>query len=68
MYFLKRLPDGSYALNKQGRQLINQFTIKAPTKLQKAIMAEYYARFSATSSVHERTYIGTSTVLKRTKP
>ena len=39
--------------------------IKAPTKLQKAIMTEYYARFSATSSVHERTYIGTSTVLKR---
>jgi len=42
--------------------------IKARTKLQKAIMAEYYARFSATSSVHERTYNGTSTVLKRTKP
>jgi hypothetical protein len=29
-------------------------TIKAPTKLQKAIMTEYYARFSATSPVHSR--------------
>ena len=33
------------------RSLYNKFepTIKAPTKLQKAIMSEYYVRFSATS-------------------
>ena len=29
-------------------------TIKAPTKLQKAIMTEYYARFSATSTGQSR--------------
>lgn len=40
-------------------------TIKAPTKLQKAIMTEYYARFSATSSSQHRESIETSSRLKR---
>ena len=40
-------------------------TIKAPTKLQRAILTEYAQKFCRSETVHERTYIGTSTVLKR---
>ena len=39
--------------------------IKAPTKLQRAILTEYAQKFCRSETVHERTYIGTSTVLKR---
>ena len=42
-------------------------TIKARTKLQKAIMTEYHARFSATSSVHSRGNIGPLSVQSRVK-
>ena len=40
-------------------------TIKSQTKLQKAIMTEYNARFSATLSVHSRRNIGPLSVHSR---
>ena len=40
-------------------------TIKATTKLQRAILTEYAQKFCRSETVHQRTYIGTSTVLKR---
>ena len=39
--------------------------IKAPTKLQRAIMTDYYARFSATSSDQYRCNIGPTSVQSR---
>jgi len=40
-------------------------TIKAPTKLQRTIMTEYYAKFAKTSSDHSRSNIGPLSVHNR---
>ena len=42
-------------------------SIKAPTKLQKAIMTEYREKFAKTSSSHSRDYVGPLSRLSPTK-
>ena len=42
-------------------------TIKAPTKLQRTILSEYYARFSATSTGQYRCKIGPTSDQSRGK-
>ena len=51
------------------RYLYQKFVkdISAPSKLQKAIMSEYHARFSVTSTGQSRSKLGPSSVQSRTK-